>query len=79
MLGFNTCSDKIAAKAGDAFSGMKQKINTGIKDIQSGMDTRIGLLAKAEDEVSKLRGDIEKDKANIKLLQTKSDALDALI
>lgn len=79
MLGFNTCSDKIAAKAGDAFSGMKAKINKGIEDIQSGMNNRIGLLAKAEDEVAKLRADIEKDKANIKILQTKSEALDALI
>ncbi|UJE34817.1 hypothetical protein vBAbaPP1_28 [Acinetobacter phage vB_AbaM_P1] len=79
MLGFNPCSDKIAAKAGDVFSGMKAKINKSIETIQSGMNNQIGLLAKAEEEVAKLKSGIAKDEANIKLLKAKSDALDTLI
>lgn len=79
MFGREVCSDKIAAKAGDAFSDIKAKIGKGIEDIQVGMNTKIGLLAKTEEEAVKLREGIDKDKANIKILQSKSEALDALI
>lgn len=79
MLGFNTCSDKIAAKAGDAFSGMKAKVNKGISDIEAGMNTRIGLLAKNTEEGDKLRADIAKDEANLRILRSKVEALDSLI
>lgn len=79
MLGINTCSDKVAAKAGDAFCSIKARVDGGIADIEAMLEKRKGLKQKNLEEGVKLDQEIAKDEANLEVLRNKRKAIDTLI
>lgn len=73
------CTTQVAAKHGNIFAGAKEKLAKGIELCNTEIDRKVALKAELEGSLEALGEDIERDRSNVKSLQSKLDKVADLV
>lgn len=77
--GVEFCSNRVAVDCSDIFSGAKAKLNNGIATIKANSDALFYRETELLELIKGVQSEIEKDKENILMLESKVKALDSLV